>query len=562
MSADFERVYDVAVGDLDGDGRPDLAASTTTGVFVFRNSTVDGAISFAPNVYLRLGVRGTAYGGIALGDLDGDRKPELVVANRLNYNVSVFPNTATRGVIDLNSFATNVDFRLPDIRTLHAADVALGDFDNDGKLDLAVAHDHNISAAAAVVFRNEITGREITANSFASHYFSLRGTAAYPRNIAAGDLDGDGKPDLVLAPWQDGVVTVLRNIASPGEFNSNSFAAPILFPVGGVDSKLAIGDLDSDGKPEIVAANCSGAVTVFRNVTPSLSSFPLLASTDGGGGVVLAPPGGVYPSNATINVTAMPAPGWTFLHWLGDVTGTNPVAQVQMNRARCVQAVFGTPLNTEEVGSGFIYLDPIIPFYPYGCRIRCTAFPVSGHSFILWTNASSSTNNPLDFVVTDANPTLTALFQPLASGEYALVVIDQGNGRVTVSPPANCYPLSSDVTLTALPSPGQTFAGWSGDASGTDNPMVVSMTQTRKIVASFTARPRLSLVECAGTRSTEALQLLVSGEFGARYHVEASTDLANWTTLATLTNSLGVVQFDDPLAPNFPQRFYRVVALP
>jgi hypothetical protein len=58
--------------------------------------------------------------------------------------------------------------------------------------------------------------------------------------------------------------------------------------------------------------------------------------------------------------------------------------------------------------------------------------------------------------------------------------------------------------------------------------------------------------------------LLLTGEFGGRYSIEATTDFAPiapaWEPLATLTNIFGSVQFNDPAPTNRPQRFYRAVA--
>ena len=73
-----------------------------------------------------------------------------------------------------------------------------------------------------------------------------------------------------------------------------------------------------------------------------------------------------------------PTPGWTFLQWLGDATGTNPVVNLSMTRNKTVQAVFGTTLNTTAAGSGSIVVSPVSPWYPYGSQVRCTAVPTDG----------------------------------------------------------------------------------------------------------------------------------------------------------------------------------------
>jgi uncharacterized repeat protein (TIGR02543 family) len=67
----------------------------------------------------------------------------------------------------------------------------------------------------------------------------------------------------------------------------------------------------------------------------------------------------------------------------------------------------------------------------------------------------------------------------------ALTVNTVGNGRVTKDPDPP-YDCDDEVTLTASADPGWTFAGWSGDLSGTTNPITVTVTGSRVIAANFT----------------------------------------------------------------------------
>ena len=160
-------------------------------------------------------------------------------------------------------------------------------------------------------------------------------------------------------------------------------------------------------------------------ILPTLS-----AATAGGGSVAVDPPAGAWSSNGTAVVTATPAPGWTFLQWLGDATGTNPAATVSVSRNRCVQAVFGAGLGHTVVGSGSVARSPAVALYPYGTAVRLTAVPAAGNYFALWGNAASGTNNPLTFTVTNANATVTAVFAALPANQHAVAVVADGFGRV------------------------------------------------------------------------------------------------------------------------------------
>ncbi|HEY2952619.1 MAG TPA: chitobiase/beta-hexosaminidase C-terminal domain-containing protein, partial [Verrucomicrobiae bacterium] len=287
-------------------------------------------------------------------------------------------------------------------------------------------------------------------------------------------------------------------------------------------------------------------------------TYAVHTSTAGGGTVALAPVGVPYLRNDVVTLTAVPASGWSFLQWLGDAMGTNAVNTLAITRDKCVESVFGTGLSNAAAGSGTLMISPTASRYPFGAVVRLTAVPQTGSSFALWGGAASGTNNPLFFTVTNANPIVSAAFAPLSAGQFALTIIAEGNGRVTANPRGNRFNSGQSVTLTAFPDAGQLFLGWSGDASGVQNPLTVVMDQSRVITAGFSKRPRLALLSCFGALDEGALQLTITGNLGEQYQVEASEDLQPpWTTLATVRNAFGTVQFNHPFATNRMHRFYR-----
>jgi hypothetical protein len=287
----------------------------------------------------------------------------------------------------------------------------------------------------------------------------------------------------------------------------------------------------------------------------------LTATTAGGGGIGVDPPEGAYAADSMATLTATPAAGWTFLQWLGDASGTEPVARVRMSRNKTVQAVFGTAVNTTTVGSGSIWQEPLAAYYPYGTRIRFSGLPASGNYLAFWGNAVTSTDNPLDFPVTQPNLTVTAVFQPLGVGQFALALVAEGGGKVAATPAANRYSSGASVRVTAQPDLGQEFVGWSGDAAGSSNPLTVAMSQSKVITAVFTKRPRLRVDSALEGLIEEGFRLTLTGEFGKQYEILGSTDLVNWMQAGTLTNVYGTSQFTDGSAKNQPRRFYRAARL-
>ena len=115
--------------------------------------------------------------------------------------------------------------------------------------------------------------------------------------------------------------------------------------------------------------------------------------------------------------------------------------------------------------------------YPYGSIVKLVAEPQTGNYFAHWTNSVGGGQNPRAFTVLSANPLVTAVFAPLSAGQFALTAIPNGPGRITTTPQTNRYASGASVTLRAIPDAGQTFTGWSGDAGGAQNPLIVTMDQ-------------------------------------------------------------------------------------
>jgi hypothetical protein len=288
-------------------------------------------------------------------------------------------------------------------------------------------------------------------------------------------------------------------------------------------------------------------------ILPTLTGW-----TEGGGHVTLDPPHGVYHSNSQALVSAIADPGWTFLHWLGDASGTNPTTSVTMTRNKSVQAIFGTTFSTDVIGSGEVRCSPLRPSYPYGAQVRLTAVPTSGNYFLVWADAiNGQSNNPVTFAITSTNPTVTAVFAGLGTTQMnTLTVIPEGRGQVIMSPPWNRFPTSVNVVLRPQPETGQEFLGWSGAATGSENPLVVTVNSNQVITANFTWRPSLNGAGNPEVWNHDGFRLALSGELGV-YEILGSSNLTDWFSVGTVTNTFGTIEFTDGESLTNAFRFYR-----
>ncbi|SEN28224.1 IPT/TIG domain-containing protein [Chitinophaga rupis] len=242
--------YAVAAGDLDGDGKPDLAATYISGggnVAVYKNTSSPGVVSMAAPVTY---ATGTNPYKVLIGDIDRDGKPDLVISNYLAGSITVLRNTSAGGVI---SFAPKVDLTTAPL----SYGIAIADLDGDGKLDIATTAPQT---AILAIHRN--TSAPGTISFDAAMDITV---PTQPVSLTAGDIDGDGKADIAVVDYAG--FSVLRNTSAAG---SISFGPLVSFPFSSPSSErmdIAMGDLDGDAKPDLAISDEANAVFISKNTS-------------------------------------------------------------------------------------------------------------------------------------------------------------------------------------------------------------------------------------------------------------------------------------------------------
>jgi hypothetical protein len=237
----------LAVADANGDGKPDLIVAN------------NGAPT---RLYLNSGNKTNPFGGVspiditpasspttsvALVDVNGDGKPDLIVGNN-----STGAKTVTPSLLYLNNGSSTNPFGGTPLAITGAdyvTSLAVADVNNDGHPDLVVGQlGSGSSGEPTRLFLNSGS----TANPFNQGFINIGGGSSTTSAVALADVNGDGKPDLIVG--NNGAPTQLY--LNTGN-TSNPFQSGTAQNIGGNDptTSVAVADVDGDGHADLVVGN-------------------------------------------------------------------------------------------------------------------------------------------------------------------------------------------------------------------------------------------------------------------------------------------------------------------
>jgi uncharacterized repeat protein (TIGR02543 family) len=298
---------------------------------------------------------------------------------------------------------------------------------------------------------------------------------------------------------------------------------------------------DASGTANPITVNMTGNKTVTATFTQNV--YTLTVNIVGSGSVTRNNTGPNYHYGDAVRLMAIPSVGWSYDNWSGDLSGSVNPATLVIARDMSVTAYFvaiNYTLTVSVVGSGSVTLNDTGPNYHYGDAVLLTAVPSTGWSFQGWSGNLTGSTNPATLVIA-GNMSVAATF---TQDQYTLTTNTVGSGSVGKSPNQATYTWGTNVTLTASASVGWSFAGWSGDASGTANPITVNMTGNMSVAATFTQNVYTLTVTLDGSGSVslnstgpyhygDAVLLTASGSAGWTFYYW-TVDLSGPDNPATL----------------------------
>lgn len=217
--------YSMSLGDLNGDGIPDMVSTEGNRAFVVYLGTGDGR--FNRNGTYQAGQ--SNIGVPLLVDINADQKLDALVPGFDSQEVNVLLGDGQGGFGLATSFAAGSG----------TVAVAAADFDGDGKLDMVAA---NYYANTVSVFKGLGNGSFETARTLSG--------PGQPNHVTVADVNLDGNPDIITANWAGNASVLLGD-------GTGGFAAVQDFQAGGLPHQVAVGDVNGDSKPDLVVVNNS-----------------------------------------------------------------------------------------------------------------------------------------------------------------------------------------------------------------------------------------------------------------------------------------------------------------
>jgi len=260
------------------------------------------------------------------------------------------------------------------------------------------------------------------------------------------------------------------------------------------------GALSGSTNPEHITMDSDNSVTAYFIEDAIPVYYDLVISVDGSGTTDPAPGTYSYLDGSTVYIDPIADSCWSFDHWSGDIPAgdefDDPLC-ITMDSGKSIVANFVInyySLDISVVGNGMTNPAPGVYSYSCGSVVDLSVATDPGWVFDHWEGTLSGSNNPASILI-DGDKVVTAY---LVQEEYTLSTSIVGSGTINKNPEQATYTYGTVVELTAIPSVGWHFIGWSGDLSSLLNPASITMDGDKSVSASF-AVDEFTIVASAGS---------------------------------------------------------------
>ncbi|NJD92160.1 MAG: hypothetical protein FIA91_11725, partial [Geobacter sp.] len=448
----------ITVGDFNGDGKSDLAVTNhSKNTVSILKGNGDGTFQARVD-----SATGTYPNAVTVGDFNGDGKQDLAIADSTPLVINKY-RTDYNSMISIllgngdGTFKARVAYNTGyNYYGSSPSAVTVGDFNADGRQDLAVA---NYSLGTVSILTGNGNGTFQNKVDYGNH--------SNPNSIAVGDFNGDGRQDLAVTNYANDSVSILMGNGT------GTFLTKVDYTTGSNPRSAVVADFNGDGTADLAVANSYGnSASVF------------LGYSNGKGRVTSVPAGidcgnscseSVYATDI-VTLTATPDSGMAFAGWTGACSGTGNCT-ITMNGARSVDAQFVPVVS----GSCGINNDAALAYGPSkGLCQTGTASAVIGNGPWSWNCTGSAGGTDASCMTTTLKNDLTTTFTGDGSVSFS-------TGDGCTSPFACTRPFAAGqaIWLTASPDTDHTFSHWTGACSGSDNWCYVSMDSIKTVGAVF-----------------------------------------------------------------------------
>ena len=419
----------MTTGDFNADGKIDLVAgaygySTNTGrAYIFYNDGSIPTTAATADVTITGETTSNYFGwSFAAGDFNADGRTDLAVGAKgyssstgrayIFYNDGSIPSTAATADVTLTGEATS---------NYYGAALAAGDFNSDGKTDLAVgAYGYSTSTGRAYIYTMNdpvITG-ETTSNSFGT-------------SLVSGDFNADGKIDLAVGAsgystntgrvylfYQDGTIpntAATADVTITGEATNNYFSGG---PNGGLSGSLAAGDFNADGRIDLAVgakgySTNTGRAYIFYNdgsIPTAAASADVIITGTGGAAFGSALAVGDLNSDGRVDLAVGSSVNYTYIFYNdGSIPTTSATADVNISGAD----YFGSSFTTGDFNADG-RIDLAVGAWYYSGSSTYT-----GHAYIFYNDGSyPATAASADVTITGEDGLSGRFGFSMASGDF------------------------------------------------------------------------------------------------------------------------------------------------